>query len=492
MSSLLGCPTELIDSILEHVSVRDLTAVTLTSKKLHRSATPILYSQIDFYIHRNNLRPLICLSRSIFNKPELATYVKSVCIRDGEPEIQDIHKGSWRHQDDTPKASPPQPTDKDMADFFSFIANSGLSYANLWIEKLRVGDLNAFVALLLSRLHNIVSFRVGYAVVLPYLETTKFERVRPKTSGENQFLGKLFQSAVFNTSVSDISNYGLSRFRYLEDIAFPGPMDTDPGRNPDFCNPQDMIALLSLPSIRSISGWCLNPSSLPFTWPSSGPPALTYLTSLSLSFVHVDFLAQILERTQALKTLSWEWKYIPDVDPLVTNTIDLDRFVEALKPVQDTLEDLTISATNNVAWDDYDFPEIHARGSLNGLEQFVNIKRFKAPFGLLLPDWEVDENPTRRLEDSMPPNVEVVTVTDGTMPESYAYNELDEMEKLRSWVNETASTRTPHLSEICFYLVRGSNWVEYEEYDMFEQVFKDSNLKHRIIKGEDEKPWENV
>lgn len=487
MSAFLSCPTELLDSILENVSTRDLVAVSLTSKRLYTLATPLLYSQIDFYINRDCLSPLLRLSRSIFHKPELGTYVKSVRLRDGEQKIQDLHRGSWRHQDHTPIASPEHPTAEDgMNEFVSFVSSSGLSYADLWIEKLREGDLNAFVALLLSKLPNLTNFRVGYAVVLPYLEATKSERVKPKTAGENQFLGKIFQSAVF-----DRSDHGLPRFEHLEHISFPGPMDTDPGRNPDFCNPQDLMALLSLPSIQSVKGWSLNPSTLPFSWPSA-PPELTRLTSLSLSYVHVDFLAQILERTHALKRLNWEWKYIPDIDPLNSDTIDLDRFVEALKHVQDTLDDLTISATNNVAWDDYDFPAIHVRGSLNGLATFMNIKKFRAPLALLLPDWDVDENPARRMENSMPPNVETVTVTDGTTTEAYAYNELDEMEKLRSWINETASARTPHLKEICLYLVRGSNWVEYEQYHLFEQVFEGSSLKHCIIKGEDEEPWNDV
>jgi hypothetical protein len=487
MASFLTCPTELIDSILEQVSFYDLVALSLVNKRLYGWATPLLYSRVDFSIRRDNPRPIIHLARSIFNKPELATYVHFVRLRDGEPEIQELHLESGRYQDSISKVSPPQPTDKDgISEFVLLTASSGLSYSNLWTEKLREGDLNAFIALLLSKLPNLKSFRVGYAAVLPYLETTESQRVRPKTAGENQFLGKVFQSAVF-----DSSNHGLSRFQHLEDISFPGPMNTDPGRNPDLCNPWDIIALLSLPSVRSISGWCLNPKSLPFTWlPSSPDPA--YLTSLSLSFVHVKFLAQILERTRALKSLGWEWKYIPDVDQLNTNTIDLDRFVEALKPVQDTLEDLTISATDNIAWHHYDFARIYVQGSLNGLRSFANIKRFKAPFGLLLPDWNVQKDETRRLEDSIPPNVELVTVTDARTPETYAYSDDEELAKLRSWLLETASTTTPHLVEFCFYLVWGSDYVTYERYDELEQVFEGIPLKHSIIKREDERPWEDV
>jgi hypothetical protein len=84
MASLPNCPTELIDSILQHVSFRDLLAVSLVSKRLHECATPLRYSQID-----------------------------------------------------------------------------------IWTKKLRAGDLNAFVALFLSRLPNLKSFRVENLAVLP-------------------------------------------------------------------------------------------------------------------------------------------------------------------------------------------------------------------------------------------------------------------------------------------------------------------------------------
>jgi hypothetical protein len=373
-----------------------------------------------------------------------------------------------------------------MPEFCSFIAGSGLSYADLWIDKLRAGNLNACVALLLSRLPNLATFRVGYAVVLADLEGLDNGRTPPKTTGENQFLGKMFQSAAF-----DMSNHGLSRFQNLQDVFYPGPLENDPGRNPEFSNPRDVMALLSLPSMRSLSGWCLNPSSFPFTWPA-GPPDLSHLTSLSLSFVHVEFLAQILERTTNLKKLNWEWKYIPDIDALNTDTIDLGRFVEAVKPCQDTLEDLTINCINTPGLHDIERRYIEVRGSLNGLNSFANIKRFKAPFTLLLPDWKYEEKEARRLEDSMPPNVEIVTVTDEDWIPNYGYSAESEMAKLRAWIVETAATRTPKLVEICFYLTWGSDWVTYEKYEEFERVFEGSLLKHRIVKEEEEEPWNNV
>ncbi|OAG03540.1 uncharacterized protein CC84DRAFT_1248721 [Paraphaeosphaeria sporulosa] len=488
MAAFLNCPTELVDSILEQVLFRDLAALSLASKKLHEFATPQLYSDIDLSIHQGNPRPIINLTRSIFNNPELAKHVKSVRLRDGDEKIQKLYRG-YSYDESVPKVSPPRPTDEDgMPEFIEFIKNTGLSYAHLWIDKLRIADFNAFVALLLSRLPALKSFRVGYAAVVPYIERSG-QRNPPNIAGENQFLGKLFQSAVFNTS-----NHGLSRFQHLEEISFPGPISVNPGKNPDFCNPCDMVALLSLPSIRSIRGWCWNPPSFPFTWPTA-PPDPVHLTSLALSYVHVDFLAQILATTRALKTLYWKWKWIRDTHPLNTDTIDLNRFVEAVQPIRDALEDLTIGLEfDDMSWGGIEPGMMKALGTLHGLEGFGNIKRFQAPLGILLPDWNwnVGIDPARRLEDSLPCNVEVVTVTDAFMSDYYAYDEYEELDFVRAWLLETASTRTPRLKEVCYYLDRNASEFEEKSCEPIKQIFEGTNVSYRIIKARDEKPWEAV
>ncbi|KAL1597284.1 hypothetical protein SLS60_008868 [Paraconiothyrium brasiliense] len=499
MGAFLNCPTELIDTILEQVSFRDLTALSLASKKLHDFATPQLYSYIDLSIHRRNARPIIHLTRSIFNNIELAKYVKSVRLRDGDEEIQKLYRGYY-YDNSVPEVSSSRPTDEDgkyspatksicrMPEFTKFIKNTGLSYADLWIDKLRIADLNAFIALLLSRLPDLKSFRIGYAAIVPYVERSG-KRNRPNIAGENQFLGKLFQSAVFNTSGHE---HGLSQFQKLEEISFPGPISVDPGRNPDFCNPSDMVALLSLPSIRRIRGWCWNPSSLP--WPTD-LPAPAHLTSLTLTYIHVDFLAQILARTRALKTLCWNWKWIQDTHPLNTDTIDLNRFVEAVQPIRDTLEDLTIGFEfDDMSWGGIEPGMMKSLGTLHGLEGFTNIKRFQAPLGVLLPDWEwyAGADPTRRLEDSLPRNVEVVTVTDVFISDYYAYDEYEELDFVRAWLLETASTRTPRLKEVCYYLDRNDSEFEERGYEPIKQIFEGTNVRYRIIKARDEKPWETM
>ncbi|KAK7178637.1 F-box domain protein [Paraphaeosphaeria sporulosa] len=476
MASFPDCPTELIDSILQRLSFRDLLAVSVVSKRLHKCATPLCYSQIDLSIHRDNPHSIIYLCRSIFNKPELAAHIDSVRLRDGEP----ADGRRYCNISAIPKASPPRPTNKDgMSKFVTFVSHSGLAYADIWTEKLRIGDLNAFVALFLSRLPNLKSFRVGNLVVLPDPEKKELSKDPPTAARdmENQFLGKIFQSAVF-----DPSNHGISRFQYLEHISFPWCMTPWPGKNPDFCKPEDMMALLSLPSVCSISGWCLNPESLPFSWPV-GPPELAHLTSLSLTHIHVDFLAQILERTRALKELRWVWKHTPDVDPLNTDTMNLDRFVEVLLAVQDTLEDLNISVDIICPWFNPEFQNLEIRGCLSGLRNMVNIKRFKAPFGLLLPDWDGQrDSTTRRLEDSIPPNVEVVTISDDDTNDYLPFTDReDEWPKLRSWLSETAWKTTPHLKEVRLFLQKSSDAVHFNRLDELEAIFKGIDLPHKLI-----------
>lgn len=481
MTSLIECPTEVIDSILEKVLLHDLIAASLASKKLHTSAKPLLYSRIDFPVDRNEPRPIIHLSRTLFSNPELATYVRSVRLRDREPAIQKLHTYLRDFEIPVPTAVMPTTKDEDgMPEFASFIAKSGLSYADVWTENVRKGNLNAVVALLLSRLPNLAQFRVGYAVVLPH-------KLVPQFASENQFLGKMFQSAVF-----DPSDHGLSRFQYLEDVAFPEPVELDYSRSLDFCDPLDLMALLGLPSMRSISGWCMNPTQLPFTWPST-PPDLTRLTSLSLSHVHIDFLAQILRRTRSLKCLRWQWKHLYFIeDPSNTTMVDLDRLVEALKLVRDTLEDLTVDALFDEPWIGRNLYQSQVRGSLQGLASFVNIKRFKAPFTLLLPTWEFNNIPERQVEDSLPPNVEFVTLTREPVGTRYRRHGESEIKRLRSWLDETAATRTPHLVEVCYYLTITSRDDLYDCSETWERIFEDSNVKCRIVKQEDEKLWDDV
>ncbi|KAL5392735.1 hypothetical protein DPSP01_000436 [Paraphaeosphaeria sporulosa] len=358
MAAFLNCPTELVDSILEQVLFRDLAALSLASKKLHEFATPQLYSDIDLSIHQGNPRPIINLTRSIFNNPELAKHVKSVRLRDGDEKIQKLYRG-YSYDESVPKVSPPRPTDEDgMPEFIEFIKNTGLSYAHLWIDKLRIADFNAFVALLLSRLPALKSFRVGYAAVVPYIERSG-QRNPPNIAGENQF--------------HDLSKR---------------------------CNPFGMLSRTS-------------------------PLVLSSMTCLG-----------------------------GGIEPGM----------------------------------------MKALGTLHGLEGFANIKRFQAPLGILLPDWNwnVGIDPARRLEDSLPCNVEVVTVTDAFMSDYYAYDEYEELDFVRAWLLETASTRTPRLKEVCYYLDRNASEFEEKSCEPIKQIFEGTNVRYRIIKARDEKPWEAV
>ncbi|KAJ4297797.1 hypothetical protein N0V90_005692 [Kalmusia sp. IMI 367209] len=276
-----------------------------------------------------------------------------------------------------PEASPPRPNDEDgMSKFVPFISRSGLAYADIWTEKLRSGNLNAFVALFLSRLPRIKSFRVGNMVVLPDHEKKQQGRDAPTEARdmENQFLGKVFQSAVF-----DSSNHGIS------------------------------------------------------------------------------------------------------------------RLTGALLVVQNTLEDLVISIDAGPTWDDPDFQDIDICGSLNGLRNMVNIKRFKVPFALLLSDvYNPSDSYIGRLEDSIPPNVEVVTFSDDYTGFNQGFgSRLHEWPKIASWLLETAWKTTPCLKEVCMFLKPYSPRGPSHELHKLEEIFEGTDVLYNIKhESKDSQRWD--
>lgn len=187
------------------------------------------------------------------------------------------------------------------------------------------------------------------------------------------------------------------------------------------------------------------------------------------------------------------------MDAFNTDTIHLDRFVNALRPAHETLADLTINATHRCRWYGFERPTIYARGSLTGLRDFTKIKRFKAPFSLLLPHWGSDAMSAepRRMEDSIPPNVEVVTLSDASVAKVYVYDLDEDLAKLRCWLTETAAATTPHLVEVGLYLEHGylgddSSFVTYKQDDTIVEALEGTNVKYNIVEREDGDPWELI
>jgi hypothetical protein len=157
-----------------------------------------------------------------------------------------------------------------------------------------------------------------------------------------------------------------------------------------------------------------------------------------------------------------------------------------LLAVQNTLEGLNISVDIIRPWSNPEFQNLETRGSLSGLRSMVNIKRFKAPFGLLLPDSDDSDGQrdpyTRRLEESVPPNVEVVIISDGGTNDYMNFTGRDdEWPKLRSCVSETAWKTTPHLKEVRLFLQKSSDAVRFNRLDELEAIFQEIELPHKII-----------
>jgi hypothetical protein len=92
MSALEAVPTELIDLIVDAVSIADLHSLALTCKRLHKSSTPALYNTVvinvlrdgtanvesSYRVQRNDVKNLC---RTVLERPDLAKHIKTFQMR---------------------------------------------------------------------------------------------------------------------------------------------------------------------------------------------------------------------------------------------------------------------------------------------------------------------------------------------------------------------------------------------------------------------------
>jgi hypothetical protein len=145
-----------------------------------------------------------------------------------------------------------------MDDAVEVIEVTSVPYAHQWGQDLRRGKMDAFVALLLSRLHHLTRLVLG-----------------PHFTKETVLLGMLFSSALCETS-----DHRLSTFHRLREVTYelkPDCLRAMSGRNT-----ADVLPFFYLPEVRLLSLALDNPVT--FSWPAHTPDPST-ITSLNLTFI---------------------------------------------------------------------------------------------------------------------------------------------------------------------------------------------------------------
>ncbi|KAF7164137.1 hypothetical protein CNMCM5623_008827 [Aspergillus felis] len=372
--------------------------------------------------------PIIQLLRTLLSRPQLAAYITTVHL---DSNFYDY----WNFQFKIPNL-PVSGAELDQP--IAFIRGTGAPYSDLWIQELRQGSIDAFVALLLAQLSNV---RYLYLA-------NDFTR-------QSALIGMVLRSAI-----CEPVHYGLPDFRHLRDVSFLKPDGQDWARDMKVKTTQDVLPFFYLPSVQRMSASIENPSE--FTWSAAHLPVPSKLTSLELTIVREAYLSELLALTQNLETLRWHWYYDFGVrDRFTTPIVDLGRIAAAISHVRGTLTDLSLSAECHLGGGDQFYPGIKIEGSLRGMVGFDRIKSLQVPWPFLVG---FAQDMTKRLQDVVPRNIEFLTITDDLWPqnESGMVDALPRWEwtddamlgLLQSWLKDWKSC-TPHLRGITLLL----SWI---------------------------------
>ncbi|TGO48074.1 hypothetical protein BCON_0252g00020 [Botryotinia convoluta] len=411
-SGLLRCPTEIHCMIFQFLSAEDFYGLFWACKILNGIAEPFLYSEIQLNWRKHSRPPrIISLIKNILSRPHLAIRVKGLTLgKSGGESMRSITtiRDIRLTVDGT-----------DLEQLIEVIKTFNIDYGDIWISELRNRNMDAFVAILLCKLPNLIYFRLN-----------------PNFLYDSEIVGFVLRS-----TLSKDSNCGIASFQRLQHVTFK---QTTIGRfRRENLNPQDILPFFSFPNIVCLSAAIDTP--IDYGWPLNSRPVASTLTSLDLDMVKAGMLYHILSVTTGLKTLRWRWHHYGNCRA----TIRYDVIIGALSLVRNTLTDLTISAENEVAnayssW-------VGVTGSLDGLVNFNFLKRLEINLEFLLGSIS---------SPIVPKNIEVLTLTDDKELDWQNYVHYHKVATaIQSWLGAW-ETSTPHLRSIRFLLM-----YDYQEFD---------------------------
>ncbi|KAK5791619.1 hypothetical protein VI817_006928 [Penicillium citrinum] len=143
--------------------------------------------------------------------------------------------------------------------------------------------------------------------------------------------------------------------------------------------------------------------------------------------------------------------------------VDLDQIDTALSLAPPNLTEIKIEADVELGGHDIDYPEAGIKESFKKLINLHRVKKLQTPFAFLIG---FVEDTTKRLQNSLPRNIEFLTLTYNLTEQEGQYNSdtpewdwEDEtiFELLRSWLNDWES---------CTPCLRGIRIVQIPRDDM--------------------------
>ena len=221
-----------------------------------------------------------------------------------------------------------------------------LSYSGTWIEELRQGTLDAYLAILISQLPHLQRLHLGPCFSIEVDLTSLILRsILCGSRSDSRIPG-------VHTTLHQLYAVTFDRFSSCYD-------------NRAIRNTANVLPFFYLPSLKKMPITIHDPLVPIFPWPTTQPPSSPSLTSLRVVSMRESHLGQLLVTLPRLRSLHWTWCFDPDVeDQFNSPVINLDQLMPALAYVKETLTELIMPAVcsyaNRVA---RPFP-LHVQGSI--------------------------------------------------------------------------------------------------------------------------------
>ena len=405
MVALLDLPAEVLDIILLYIGDVDKARLASTCKQLHARLIDKLYSTIEIRwdLEDNDRHRSLQPKNLTHSNLAIRRLVRTLLEQDARAnQVQYLklqEKGFWKNLPLSTEESFERsggPT-RSIASPFAEVLNSlklprQLTYAYNgrferpqpyldWTEEIGRCHLHAWLAISISRLQNLKTLSIGtshsglcyFASIVRHLLCDEspiqgnFPHLR-RVELENDFERRMFGNAD-NSLWDEISEFD----------AF--------------------LSFLYLPALAELE-LCLRPTRWrwQFEWPTSQPPLLVNLTSLSLrrTGVAADMLSQILARMPSLCDLRYdllvEYSYHHDSP---SDTFDCRALSQALEMVSGSLRSMQLSV-QIASWNDEFTPfELRDYGFQGHLDfsRFENLADLEAPSIMLLGTGKVEKPP---------------------------------------------------------------------------------------------------
>lgn len=463
----LDCPNEIISSFLLPCSPADHLCLSRVNKRLNKEANRFLYSTVEFrWTDKAVIPPVVLFLRSILDTPQLAGLVENLRL------VGDYSFYSgWKVDKSLPKLSwSGAGSILNLA--VGLVAELQLPCTEDWVQSLQEGSMDAAVALLFTRLPNLRTF----------LTTSSFTK-------EISIQQSVFRSVFcgrrrVRDQLNEVSWF--PQFEQLHHVSAKFLQSLHYRRDP---NTDALLSFFYLPAIQTLDLVLDNP--VRFSWPTATPPCPETLTSLTLRNVRETALKRILSAANRLVKLDWEFIYSegnmstqPGHTLLYPPVADLDHLVDALTPIRETLEDLTIRADatqpNQMEYKSL----IEITGSLKGLVEF-KVRRLQVPLpflaGQLLP------NNRFRISERLPRGLRTLVISNDL--EEFNQYMLDEDDwdrdeialNLLDWLCQEIGS-TPFLKELDLGLMTGN--IENTFYWAVKNQMDKEQVPIRLTLGE--------